>query len=248
MSDHDFEKQVQQKLGELKLRPSDAVWMEVEKNIRDKKRRRRFLWLWSAALLVALTTSGVVLYHYTTRTTAKTLEMATATPASSTPSSNQTTNTELTNSTNTNTDTQASPVQPNAASTPVGNRESAIGNEPDSGTASTDATVSTNNSNQPGTIEPASAKASAGKPAMAASNTAGKPAMAVASNTAGKPAIRNKEGDASFNPLIVKNNSKETTKNNNKKCVKKIDRKEPDMFREYGGVVTTDETGVTKVG
>src|ERR1044072_9415939 len=119
MSANDLETQVQQKLGELKLRPSDAVWMEVEKSIRDKKRRRGFFWLWSAALLVALTTSGVVLYNYTTRTTAKTLKMAQATPAASTNSSNQTTHTELPNSTNTNTGSQASPVQPNTASEPA---------------------------------------------------------------------------------------------------------------------------------
>jgi hypothetical protein len=99
MSDHEFEKQVQQKLGELKLRPSDAVWMEVEKNIRDKKRRRRFLWLWSAALLVTLTTSGIVLYHYT-NSASKTIGTANATPAASTSSSNTTNNTVLPNSTN----------------------------------------------------------------------------------------------------------------------------------------------------
>jgi len=80
MSDHDFEKQVNQKLEELRLRPSDTVWMEVEKNIRHDKRRRRFLWLWTAALFITLTTSGVVLYHYTSGTD-KTTKMAQATPA-----------------------------------------------------------------------------------------------------------------------------------------------------------------------
>lgn len=77
MSDHDFEKQINQKLEELKLRPSDTVWMEVEKNIRQHKRHRRFLWLWTAALFITLTTSGVVLYHYTSDTN-KTTEMAQA--------------------------------------------------------------------------------------------------------------------------------------------------------------------------
>jgi hypothetical protein len=67
MSDHEFEKQVQQKLGELKLRPSDTVWMEVEKNIRTTK-RRRFPWLWMAALVVGVSTCGYVLYHYTAQT------------------------------------------------------------------------------------------------------------------------------------------------------------------------------------
>lgn len=65
MSDHEFEKQVHQKLEELKLRPSDTVWMEVEKNIRQGKRRRRFMWLWLAALFICVTTSGYILYRYT---------------------------------------------------------------------------------------------------------------------------------------------------------------------------------------
>ncbi len=114
MSDHEFEKQVHQKLQELKLRPSDAVWMEVEKNIRQHKRRRRFLWLWSAALLVTLTTSGIVLYHFSGESRS-TLEMANVTPAASSVSSNPTNNTVSPNSTNTNsnnTGTQASPIQP----------------------------------------------------------------------------------------------------------------------------------------
>jgi hypothetical protein len=103
MSDHDFEKQVHQKLEELKLRPSDTVWMEVEKNIRQEKRRRRFLWLWTAALFITLTTSGVVLYYYTSGPD-KTIEMAEATPATL---SNETA-TVSPNSTN----KQATTVQP----------------------------------------------------------------------------------------------------------------------------------------
>ena len=190
--------------------------------MRDKTRRRRFFWLWSAALLVALTTSGVVLYHYTTRTTARTVEMAKATPATSTTSSNQTTNTELPNSTNTNTDTQASPVQSNTA----GNRQSAIGNEPDNIAAPTEATATTNNSNEPGTIEPAAPDALRRQPKLSS------------------PSIGGGRGEVPTTPLIVKNNS---IKNNNKKIVKKSNRTEPDVFREYGGVVTTDKTVDTKV-
>lgn len=53
MSDHDFEKQVKIRLEQLKLRPSDAVWTEVEKNIRrDKHRRRMILWLPIALLML----------------------------------------------------------------------------------------------------------------------------------------------------------------------------------------------------
>jgi hypothetical protein len=117
MSDHDFEKQVNQKMEELKLRPSDTVWMEVEKNIRQHKRRRRFLWLWTAALFITLTTSGVVLYHYTSDTKITT-EMAQAKPAAL---SNEPASVSH-NSTNTNsTNKQATTVQSvpeNASSNP----------------------------------------------------------------------------------------------------------------------------------
>ncbi|HEY1200598.1 MAG TPA: hypothetical protein VGE79_06435, partial [Niastella sp.] len=125
MSDHDFEKQVQQKLGELKLRPSDAVWMEVEKNIRDKKRRRRFLWLWSAALSVTLTTSGIILYHYNTRRTITIGETTTQTTQGTLPSSANSISNSNTNST-TNT------VSPNSTNTQasIDNRQSTNGNEP----------------------------------------------------------------------------------------------------------------------
>src|SRR6266540_2310710 len=64
MSDHEFEKQVQLKLDELKLRPSDTVWVEVQKNIRRDKRRRRFLWLWVPMLFICMSTSGYILYHH----------------------------------------------------------------------------------------------------------------------------------------------------------------------------------------
>jgi hypothetical protein len=71
MSDHEFEKQVHQKLQELKLRPSDDVWMEVERNIRQGKSRRRFMWWWMAALFVGLTAGGAVLYNYTSSNATK---------------------------------------------------------------------------------------------------------------------------------------------------------------------------------
>lgn len=46
MSDHNFEKKIQQKMDELKLTPSAGVWMSVEKNIKsDKRRRRAIFWL-----------------------------------------------------------------------------------------------------------------------------------------------------------------------------------------------------------
>jgi hypothetical protein len=61
MSDHEFEKQVQQKMDELKFRPTDAVWAGVEKNIRRDKRRRRAL-IWFPLTFLLLATGGYVLY------------------------------------------------------------------------------------------------------------------------------------------------------------------------------------------
>lgn len=82
MSDHEFEKQVNQKLEELKLRPSDSVWMEVEKNIRQDKRRRRFLWLWVPSIFIFLTTSAYILYRTTFNSNNQQATLAHAAPAS----------------------------------------------------------------------------------------------------------------------------------------------------------------------
>src|SRR5689334_3778532 len=87
MSDHEFEKQVQQKLGELKLRPSTAVWTEVEKNIRHDKRRRRFLF-WLPVFFLFLATSGYVLY----RTNQPSAPIALATHAAKTNTTSSSTN------------------------------------------------------------------------------------------------------------------------------------------------------------
>ena len=57
MSDHDFEKQVQQKMEQLKLRPSDAVWTKVDKRIRKERRRRRVV-LWLPLFLLCLVAGG----------------------------------------------------------------------------------------------------------------------------------------------------------------------------------------------
>jgi hypothetical protein len=54
MSDHEFERQVQQKMDELKFSPSANVWKGIELDLdKDRKRRRGLFW-WPAALLVLL--------------------------------------------------------------------------------------------------------------------------------------------------------------------------------------------------
>src|ERR1044072_8865404 len=230
MSDHDFEKQVQQKLGELKLRPSDAVWMEVEKNIRDKKRRRRFLWLWSAALLVTLTTSGIILYHYNTRRTITIGEStAQTTPGTLPPSANSISNSNTNSTTNT--------VSPNSTNTQasIGNRESAIGNEP-------------------GEIPPAEATASASNrsrlKAEAIGNESGnatmpnKVAILPTSPSTGElvPTGREGRGKATTTPLTTRNNITTTIKHNNKNKKKTSPKTE-----EAGEVHPVDQLVLTDV-
>ncbi|MGN6418624.1 MAG: hypothetical protein ACTHMC_14110 [Pseudobacter sp.] len=62
MSDHDFEKQVQSKMEQLRLRPSDAVWTKVDKRIRKERRRRRVI-LWLPLLLLTIAAGGFFLFE-----------------------------------------------------------------------------------------------------------------------------------------------------------------------------------------
>jgi len=68
MPTNDFEKQVQQKMEELKFVPSEAVWPAVEKQIRQRKERRRLLlWWWLLPFL-----AGGSIYYYANRDANKT--------------------------------------------------------------------------------------------------------------------------------------------------------------------------------
>ncbi|NML21074.1 outer membrane beta-barrel protein [Pseudoflavitalea sp. G-6-1-2] len=65
MSAHDFEKQVQSTMEQLKLRPSEAVWTKVDKRIRMERRRRRIL-LWLPAMVLMLGAGGYFFYTHQT--------------------------------------------------------------------------------------------------------------------------------------------------------------------------------------
>jgi hypothetical protein len=61
MSGKNFENKVQQKMDELRLPPSPQVWEQVERRIREKKRRRVLVfWFLLAGLLL---TGGVIVYR-----------------------------------------------------------------------------------------------------------------------------------------------------------------------------------------
>ena len=57
MSDHEFEKQVRQKLDELRLTPSASSWEQIERQIRAERRRRAPLY-WLPVLLIGLVAGG----------------------------------------------------------------------------------------------------------------------------------------------------------------------------------------------
>jgi hypothetical protein len=57
MHDHDFEKQVHQKMEELRLEPSGSVWEKVETRLHEKEKRRPWM-IWLPLLLVFIGTGG----------------------------------------------------------------------------------------------------------------------------------------------------------------------------------------------
>jgi len=78
MPENEFEKQVQQKMNELKFVPSEAAWERVEKQIANKKKRRRAL-LWLPLLLLLL--GGTAGYYYMNQKTAQNEHDLAAKPA-----------------------------------------------------------------------------------------------------------------------------------------------------------------------
>ena len=60
---NNFEKGVREKMDELKFEPSEPVWQNIEKQIRNKKDRRRLIfWI---PLLILLLSGGVWLLYNT---------------------------------------------------------------------------------------------------------------------------------------------------------------------------------------
>jgi hypothetical protein len=148
MSDHEFEKQVQLKMEQFRLRPSNAVWTEVEKNIRRDKRRRRMI-MWLPVALLFLGAGG---YFAMTKTAGSANHVVSqATPSSSVTSSSSTQNDKPSTSTSTQqTQENTLPATTSAANTAT--PDAPTSNVPVSADkGATDKTVSGN----PVTVKPA---------------------------------------------------------------------------------------------
>ena len=51
MADHQFEKKLSQQMADFKLKPSAEVWQQVERQIKEDKRRRRWFFILPLAAL-----------------------------------------------------------------------------------------------------------------------------------------------------------------------------------------------------
>jgi hypothetical protein len=116
MSDHDFEKQVKVRLDQLKLRPSDAVWTVVQKNIRREKRRRRMI-IWLPLLLLTLGAGGYFAMRESSRPETQDLAKQTITSTDATKNNKPSTQTSTQTQDNSvpTTNEQVTPPQPNTA-------------------------------------------------------------------------------------------------------------------------------------
>jgi hypothetical protein len=121
MSDHDFEKQVQLKMEQLRLRPSNAVWAGVEKNIRRDKRRRRMI-IWIPLFLLFMGAGGYIALQGTSRSAKQDLVQQSTPASSASPAQNDNLSAKTSTHTPDHT-TLANPSKDNS-SVPAGNQAS----------------------------------------------------------------------------------------------------------------------------
>ena len=58
MQENNFEKQVRERLDELRFQPTAPVWQQVSAHIRKRRKRRRLAYFTLAALILATTAIG----------------------------------------------------------------------------------------------------------------------------------------------------------------------------------------------
>ena len=119
MADHQFEKKLSQQMADFKLKPSAEVWQQVERQIKEDRRRRRWFFILP---LAALFLGGMLYAVWPTESTVENesttvLENKQTTVSGNQPAAESKNNPSAT--TNTNTNTTDSPLTITKSSTEV---------------------------------------------------------------------------------------------------------------------------------
>ena len=63
MQNNEFEKQVRERMGQIKFTPSEAVWAEVHKNLKQR-RKRRIAIVWLFIFFIAAGGSSLAWFYF----------------------------------------------------------------------------------------------------------------------------------------------------------------------------------------
>src|SRR6187455_879889 len=63
MQNNEFEKQVRERMGQIKFTPSEAVWAEVQKNLKQR-RKRRIAIVWFFVFFIAAGGSSLAWFYF----------------------------------------------------------------------------------------------------------------------------------------------------------------------------------------
>lgn len=128
MQENEFEKKVQQRMEELRFRPSDAVWEHVEKELRRRRKRRVLIFAFLLAGLSLLGYSGYQFFYSENKNIADNIEQ-TSTPSTSDTLSTENKNLREKNNTHPNRPITEKTITDKTTDQPVAAEEKPLANE-----------------------------------------------------------------------------------------------------------------------
>ena len=153
MRDNAFDKGVQEKMEEFRISPSATVWPEVERRIRERKRRRILIFWFCLASLLLTGAGGWWMLHE--KSVTHSIPVAEKSSGTVQPEMNST------EATITKTDLSDSPVKPGSATTNVSNQTNALVNVESTSTTNSNTVPDTTKSKLQRTVNPVPVKKSA---------------------------------------------------------------------------------------